>query len=83
MKLYTLDIYQESGLGGHYTKKIFKGLQREKTIEKAREWLRAEKKRDKYWRDWNTSPDSWGTGPYGHGYSCGPYYIEITVEDIE
>lgn len=86
MKLYTVDIYQESGQGGHYSKKITEGLTERSATEKAREWL----KQDKMCADWikrwgskgSGTPDSWAPGPYNVGYSCGPYYIQITSRSI-
>lgn len=71
-----------------HTHAILRRQEREALIEDVKDFLR----KDRSLTDWfksfgkhsKTSVDKWGPGYYGGpGYSCGPYYIDITTEEIE
>jgi hypothetical protein len=77
MKIWTIDIWQESGMGGHYTQFATTKTTQAKAIEAGKKWLREHLNR-KLWR--TADPEVWKTD---YRTYCGPYYISVTSTEID
>lgn len=77
MRIWTIDIWQESGQGGHYTKFTTTKTTKEKAVEAGKEWLRKNLDR-KFWK--TADPEVWKTD---YGTYCGPYHIGVTSKEID